>query len=135
MHQTYWRRPSSVVVSIQHRDTMKIAKLNRIINQFWTDESHNDKYHFGLCSEFAIALQRYLNSGQLYKAGLMHTFLKYKSSYCDIRGCFTPSEYTFKVPSPSYTPATKSEIQHIKSLLDEKEVSHIIKGLKKAERK
>jgi len=128
MHQTYWREPSNVHVSI-----MKIQKLNTIIRTFWSNEDHDDIYARGVCSEFAIALKRYLNAGTIYKASLMHTFLKYKDHYCDIRGCYTPSEYKTIVPSLSYTPATKSELDHINSLLEHHTVNHIIKGLKKAE--
>lgn len=135
MHQTYWRRPSNVYVSInQKNDTMNITKLNKIIRTFWSNEDHNDIYPRGVCSEFAIALQRYLNAGTIYKASLMHTFLKYKDHYCDIRGCHPPSTYKTIVPSLSYKPATKSELQHINNLLEQPTVDHIIKGLKKAEK-
>lgn len=137
MHQTYWRRPSNVYVSLNEQkksDTMSITKLNRVIKRFWSNEDHNDIYPRGVCSEFAVALKRYLNAGTIYKASIMHTFLKYKDHYCDIRGCYTPNEYQTVVPSLSYTPATKSELDHINNLLEQSTVTHIIKGLKKAEK-
>ena len=111
-----------------------INKLDKIIKRFWADEGHNDVYYMGICSEFAVALKRFLKGGTIYKAGLMHTFLEYKGYYCDIRGCFAPSKYKTIVPATSYTSATSKEIAHINSLLEHDTVAHILKGLKQAQR-
>jgi len=113
---------------------MDIKKLNAIIKRFWKNEGNNDVYYLGICSEFAVALRRSLKAGTIYKAGLMHTFLEYNGYYCDIRGCYPPGRYKALVPSPSYTPAKKSEIQHINNLLERDTVQHIVDGLKQAQR-
>jgi hypothetical protein len=115
-------------------ESMSPEKLNKIIKQFWKNENKSDVYYLGICSEFAIALRRFLKAGTVYKAGLMHTFLEHKGYYCDIRGCFTPGRYKGIVAATSYTPATKKEIAHIQSLLEHDTVAHIIKGLKEAQR-
>ena len=113
---------------------MNISTINKTIKRFWKNENHSDVYYLGLCSEFAIALKRFLNSGTIYKAGHMHTCLKYKDHYCDIRGCYPKSKYRSVAPSLSLLPATKSEIQHINNLLEKDTVKKILSGLKKAQK-
>jgi len=113
---------------------MNIKKLDSVIKRFWQNEGKNDVYYLGVCSEFAMALRRFLKAGTVYKAGLMHTFLEYKGYYCDIRGCFPPGKYKMVASATSYTPATQKEIAHIQSLLEHDTVDHIIKGLKQAEK-
>jgi len=107
-------------------------KLDRIIKKFWANERHNDVYYLGLCSEFAVALKRFLKGGVIVKRGLMHTAFKYGNYYCDIRGCMTEGDFKARVPGVYLRPATKEEIAHINSLLDEEIVRYIIKGLKEA---
>jgi len=113
---------------------MNISTINKIIKRFWSNENRNDVYYLGLCSEFAVALKRFLGSGTIYKAGLMHTCLKYKDHYCDIRGCYPKSKYRSIVPSISLEPATNAEIHHIHNLLEKDTVTKIIKGLKQAQK-
>ena len=111
--------------------SMSITKLNKILHQF-RQNTNPYNYKFGLCSEFAVALKRYLHAGQLYKSGIMHTCLKYKDHYCDINGCFTYSKYRTISPSVSLSPATKYEIHHIYNLLDNQAVQSILKTLKQS---
>ena len=111
---------------------LEIQKLNKIIRRFWKNENNSDLYFLGVCSEVAVALKKYLGGGTISKAGLMHTYLSYKGYCCDIRGCYTVSEYPMIAPAFSYTPATPKEIAHINSLLEHHTVAHIVKGLKKA---
>ena len=111
---------------------LEIQRLNKIILRFWKNEKNSDIYYLGVCSEVAVALKRFLKGGTISKAGLMHTYFSYKGHYCDIRGCFTKSQYTMIVPAMSYTPVTPKEIAHINSLLEHDTVAHILKGLKKA---
>jgi len=113
---------------------MNTTKLNKIIKQFWANERHNDVYYLGICSEFAVALKKFLGAGTIYKAGLMHTFLEHNGYYCDIRGCFTPARYKTIAPAQYYRPATSKEIAHINSLLEHDTVAHIITGLKQAQK-
>ena len=113
---------------------MEIAELEKTIERFWESENRNDVYFLGLCSEFAVALKKFLGGGVIYKAGLMHTLLYYKGHYCDIRGCFDKKTYAVRVPATSLTPATKKEIAHIYKLLDYNKTNQIVKGLKKAQK-
>jgi len=113
---------------------MNIKRLNAIIAQFWSTRLHNDVYYLGLCSEFAVALQKFLNAGTICKAGILHTCLYYKNHYCDIRGCYLRSHYRTVVPSFSLSPATDAEIKHIEKLLDTNTVKQIVSGLKQAQK-
>jgi len=113
---------------------MKISKLNKIIRQFHKNENYNDIYSLGLCSEFAVALKRFLGAGEIYKAGLLHTCLKYKDHYCDIRGCYPRTTYRGIVPSVSLEPATNAEIAHIHKLLEKDSTKRILDGLRQAQK-
>jgi len=110
---------------------MNINKLNYIIRKFWQSQKYSDIYYLGKCSEVAVALQRFLKGGTIIKRGLMHSALKYKGYYCDIRGCYSEMEYKTKVPGEYLRPATAKEIKHINNLLERDTVSNIVKGLKK----
>ena len=114
---------------------MNKNKLHKIIRNFADQEPNENIYKFGLCSEFAVALKRFLKSGTIYKAGLMHTALKWKNYYCDITGCLNKDRFQFRNPSTSLSPATKEEITHINNLLDHKEVDRIHKTLTKISRR
>lgn len=113
---------------------MKTSRLNRIIRQFWKNERYNDIYYLGLCSEFAIALKRFLGSGTIVKRGILHTGLKYKGYYCEVRGCMTERQFKNTVPGEYLRPANAKEITHIYSLLKNHRVNDIVKGLRKAEK-
>jgi len=86
----------------------------------------------GLCSEFAVALKKFLNGGTISKAGLMHTYLTYQGYNCDIRGCFTKETYKFMTPNEYYRPTNRSELTHINKLLDHERVAYIVRELRKA---
>ena len=112
---------------------MNIQTLDKIIAKFWDSKRNDTRYYMGYCSEFAVALQRFLKSGRTAKHGLWHTVLEYKKHYCDVRGCHTPSDMYVVSPTPEKTrPANDSEIKHIYSLLHEDIVQDIVNGLKKA---
>jgi hypothetical protein len=120
---------------------MDTEKLNRIILKFWKNEHNNDVYYLGLCSEFAVALQRYLGGkGEITKHGLWHTVLKYNGMYCDIHGCMTENKLNFTMPiggvgvNESTRKARPDEVAHIYGLLNERMTKHIYDGLKKAEK-
>lgn len=113
---------------------MEITKLNTIIRTFWDNEHNSTRYFMGLCSEFTEALKQFLGTGTIYKAGWLHTCLKYKNHYCDIRGCYPEAEYRVVSPSPYLKQITPSERKHFKSNLNHESVSYILKGLKKAKR-
>lgn len=112
---------------------MSITELNRMIKQFGKVYG-KDIYRYGLCSEFAVALKRFLSGGELYKHGLFHVCLKYKGYYCDIRGCQTESELLMDDPMALSKDANRKakpeEINHLMSLLKEKEVNKVVEGLK-----
>jgi len=110
---------------------MDINKLNCAIKKFWQSEGYNEIYYMGVCSEVAVALKKFLGEGTIVKRGLMHTALKYKDYYCDIRGCMTPQQFKTRVPGEYLRPATPKEIQHINSLLEHHTVKKILNGLKK----
>jgi len=106
---------------------MQISKLNQIIAQFRRNEGA-DIYALGTCSEFAVALKRFLGGGTISKEGLMHTSLYYNKHYCDIYGCK-------KQPHGIYNrPAKSSEMKHIKHYLELHTVQKILKGLRKAQK-
>jgi len=120
---------------------MNVNKLDKIIKRFWKNERNNDVYYLGLCSEFAVALQRYLKGkGSITKHGLWHTVLKYKGYYCDVRGCMTYKQMNFNMPiggvggKDTTREAQPDEIKHIYKLLNKDKVDHIYKSLKKAEK-
>jgi len=112
---------------------MNIPKLNRIIAKFRENEG-SDIYALGTCSEFAVALRKFLKGGTITKVGLTHTTLQYDGHYCDIYGCKkqTHGVYTH--------PATPEEMKHINYYLEDgrpgkrNTVGQILRGLKKAEK-
>jgi hypothetical protein len=117
---------------------MSITELNRVIKQF--AKTHGtDIYRYGLCSEFAVALKRFLGAGELYKHGLFHVCLKYKGYYCDIRGCQTESKLLMDDPialsKDANRKAKPEEVQHLMNLLQDDKVQNIIKGLNEAKNK
>ena len=117
---------------------MNTAKLHITIRRFHANNRYSDIYSNGLCSEFAVALKRYLHGGTIYKHGLWHTVLYYKGKYCDIHGCQTSSQLMTNMPigitKSNLRAAKPSEIAHINKLLDHTEVSRMVAGLKKAGR-
>ena len=112
---------------------MNIPKLNRIIAKFRENEG-SDIYALGTCSEFAVALRKFLKGGTVAKDGLMHTVLQYDGHYCDIYGCktYTSGEYIH--------PATPKEMKHINFYLEDGRpgkrdtVNIVLRGLKRAEK-
>jgi len=114
---------------------MSVTKLDSIIQRFG-DEKGRDIYRYGLCSEFAVALKRFLGGGELYKHGLFHVCLKYKGFYCDIRGCQTEGELLMDDPmalsKDANRKADQGEVKHLMDLLKEDRVKDIINGLKQA---
>jgi len=113
---------------------MNVKRLDKIIKQFWKNERYNDIYYLGLCSEMSVALKRFLGAGTLYKRGILHTVLKYKNHYCEVRGCMNQRQLLSTAPGEYLRPASNKEIAHIYNLLKEYRVKQIVKGLKKAER-
>lgn len=115
---------------------MNITKLHSTIRKFHQQHNYSDIYKLGLCSEFAVALKRYLHGGTIYKQGLWHTILYYNGKYCDINGCQSSSQLMSSSPigltKANLRAATPKELSHINNLLDHREVARIIKGLKKA---
>lgn len=114
---------------------MSITELNRVIKQFARTHG-TDIYRYGLCSEFAVALKRFLDGGELYKHGLFHVCLKYKGYYCDIRGCQTESQLLMDDPMALSKDANRKakpeEIRHLMGLLKKEQVKKIVEGLKQA---
>jgi hypothetical protein len=120
---------------------MDIDKLNKVIARFWDNNKRNTMFYLGMCSEFAVALQKYLGGkGEITKHGLFHTVLKYNGLYCDVRGCQTYEQLNFKMPiggvggRDTTRKATQKEIKHIYSLLNKRNVKYIYEGLKQAEK-
>ena len=117
---------------------MNTAKLDGIIKRFHRDRNYSDIYSNGLCSEFAVALKKFLRGGTIYKHGLWHTVLYYNGKYCDIHGCQSSSQLMRNMPigmtKANLRAANPTEIAHINKLLDNKEVARMIDGLKKASR-
>ena len=134
MPYTEWGDLLSSFPNQNEESTMDKKRLHKIIRKFAENEPNEYIYKFGLCSEFAVALKRFLKGGTISKAGLTHTYLKWKNHYCDITGCLNKEEFQFRNPSTSLSPATKAEIAHINKLLEHKEVDRIYEGLKKAAR-
>ena len=112
---------------------MQISKLNQIIARFRQNEG-TDIYGLGNCSEFAVALKKFLGAGTISKEGLWHSSLYYKNHYCDIYGCKKTSYGIYN------RPGTKSENKHIKHYLEDGRhgklniMSKILTGLKKAKK-
>jgi len=115
---------------------MNTAKLHATIKRFHRDHNYSDIYSNGLCSEFAVALKKYVHGGTIYKHGLWHTVLYYNGKYCDIHGCQTVSQLMRNMPigmtKANLRAAKPSEIAHINKLLDNNEVARMVAGLKKA---
>jgi len=117
---------------------MNVQTLDKIIKQFWRNENKDTTWHTGFCSEFAVALDRFLNgAGQIGKQGWFHTIYIYKGNYCDVRGCMNENKLDFHNPIGSQGqpyPAAPHELQHINSLLNEGRVQRALAGLKRAQR-
>ena len=126
---------------------MDIKTLDKKIANFRKTEDE-DKFKYGLCSEFAVAVKLFLNKkkeismktltsgpGELYKHGLWHVCLFYNGKYCDIRGCHTERELLMLDPmainQAGNRKAELDEVQHLYGLLDRKEVQRIIEKLKR----
>jgi len=119
-------------------DTMNPDTLDTIIKTFWKSERYNPDYYNGYCSEFAVALDRFLNHrGTIGKAGLFHTIYIYKGYFWDIHGKMTRNQLSLKMPITGTSivqPANQKELDHIYSLLNTQVVNHILRGLKKSQK-
>jgi len=116
---------------------MTPERLHKVIKQFIRDEGGTNLYRLGRCSEFAVALKKFVGSGTITKHGTWHTVLYWKNIYWDANGQHTlnnlkSTNYISAAENPH--PATKEEIDHINSLLNKYFVDHILAGLRKASR-
>lgn len=115
---------------------MNVNVLDKIVKRFWANEGNSTIYYLGKCSEFAVALDRFLNQkGDIGKHGWFHTIYIYGNYYWDIRGKMTKKQLDFNFPIGSTShprPAYPDEIDHIYNLLDEEFTQKSVKGLQRA---
>lgn len=115
---------------------MNSENLDKVIKRFWNKENRNTIYYIGKCSEFAVALDRFLNrKGTIGKHGWFHTIYLYDNYYWDVRGKMTKKELDFNMPIGATSeplPAKTEEIAHIYSLLNEEFTQKTVEGLKRA---
>ena len=113
---------------------MNANKLDKIIKRFWANHNNNTIYYLGKCSEFAVALDRFLKGkGKIGKHGWFHTIYIYDGYLWDVRGKQTKHQLDFNMPigaTDEPRPARPDEIQHIMGLLNEPFTQHIVKELK-----
>jgi len=117
---------------------MNAEKLDEIIKRFWKREHNDTRYYLGFCSEFAVALDKFLDKkGKIGKHGWFHTIYIYDGYYWDVRGKMTKKKLDFNMPigaTDEPRPANPDEIKHIYDLLNVQKVNYILKGLKEAQR-
>lgn len=125
---------------------MQQDRLNKIIAFFWKSKGNDDIFFLGRCADVSIALQRFLNGGQIYLVGAIpnsniawHTVLKYGDLFYDIRGSNTLSQIRQRNPIVAFNDdlntvkkASPSDLLHIKSLLNEQFVQDTVNGLRQA---
>jgi len=127
---------------------MNGEQLDQLIGRF-RNNTNEEMFKRGKCSEFAVAVKLFLNGkdgskitmkdlttgiGDLYKHGLFHVCLFYDGHYWDIRGKQTETELLANDPTAlnkaGNRKAKLEEIAHLYKLLDHQTVRNVIRGLK-----